>query len=175
VAAYLVGSLAAGSALGGALGALGSLLAPSGRVALALLGAAVVAGLALDVLGGARLPTVRRQVNEEWLYRYRGWVYGVGFGFQLGLGVATIVTTSAVYATLLGALLSGSPFLGALLAGTFALGRAVVLLAAFPVTTPGRLVAIDALLRRWDRRSRLASLAAQLGLAAVSLALAFAP
>ena len=45
-----------------------------------------------------RLPTTRRQVNEDWMGRYRGWVYGGAFGAQLGSGVATIVTSAAVYA-----------------------------------------------------------------------------
>jgi hypothetical protein len=139
-----------------------------------VLGGAILIGLAPDVVGAIRLPTVRRQVNEEWLYRYRGWVYGIGFGFQLGLGVATIVTSSAVYVTLLGAFLTGSVKLGALLAGTFALARSATVVVTFPVKTPGRLVAVDALLRRWERRSRLASLAVQLCLAVASFVLAFA-
>ena len=63
---------------------------------------------------GRRLPGVRRQVDDDWLRRYRGWVYGAGFGFQLGIGVVTIVTTAAVYATfalaaLTGAVATGSP------------------------------------------------------------------
>ena len=57
-------------------------------------------GLAADLrLGGLRLPGPRRQVDERWLHRYRGWVYGVGFGFQLGFGLLTVVTTSTVYLT----------------------------------------------------------------------------
>ena len=37
----------------------------------------------------SRLPTTRRQVNEDWVHRYRGWVYGISFGAQLGVGLAT--------------------------------------------------------------------------------------
>lgn len=49
-----------------------------------------LAGLALDLgLGALRLPGPARQVDEDWLARYRGWVYGAGFGTQLGLGVVT--------------------------------------------------------------------------------------
>ena len=40
-------------------------------------------------LGGRALPSVQRQVNEDWLVEFRGWVYGFGFGAQLGAGVAT--------------------------------------------------------------------------------------
>ena len=64
---------------------------------------------------GLRLPTVHRQVNEDWMVRYRGWVYGLGFGLQLGTGVVTVVTTSAVYAMWVAALLSGRRRPGALI------------------------------------------------------------
>ena len=37
---------------------------------------------------GRRLPSWRRQVNEDWLVGYRPWVVGGGFGLQLGAGVA---------------------------------------------------------------------------------------
>src|SRR4051794_37653013 len=81
---------AAAGALAGALGALAGLRgASAGPV---LLAAALAAGLALDAAG--RLPTVHRQVNEDWLGAYRGWVCGLGFEVQLGAGPATIVTSA---------------------------------------------------------------------------------
>ena len=49
---------------------------------------------------GWRLPTWHRQVDERWLGTYRGWVYGAGFGFQLGLGIATIIPAAVTYAML---------------------------------------------------------------------------
>ena len=60
---------------------------------------AVVAGppaalLAAGVDTGAFgdwLPLVRRQVDDAWLARYRSWVYGGGFGWQIGVGVATYI------------------------------------------------------------------------------------
>ena len=48
-------------------------------------------------LGGFRLPSHTRQVNESWLDQFRSWVYGGGFGWQIGVGLATYVTTAAVY------------------------------------------------------------------------------
>src|SRR4051794_41008151 len=103
VSAYLAASTVAAAALGGVLGALGAVLPlpAGGSVGLALLVIGLcAAALAFDVsLGGLRLPTVHRQVDKDWLDRYRGWVVGAGFGLQLGLGVVTIVTTSAVYLT----------------------------------------------------------------------------
>ena len=96
-----------GAALSGAAGP---------REAAAALALLAVAGIAADLrLGDLRLPTVRRQVDNRWLNRYRGWVYGVGFGFQLGLGVVTVVTTSAVYLAFAAAMLSGSPAAGAMI------------------------------------------------------------
>src|SRR3954470_58280 len=108
---YFVGSVLGGALIGGLLGAIGAGapalgLGLSGTAVLAVVGVLSVAGVAFDLrLGGLRLPTVQRQVDEDWLVRYRGWVVGVGFGFQLGLGVVTIVTTATVYVALAAALL----------------------------------------------------------------------
>src|SRR6185503_13801778 len=129
---------------------------------LAVLGAVVAIGLVLDIGAfGASLPTVHRQVNEDWLHRYRGWVYGLGFGAQLGLGLATIVTTSAVYATWAAALLSGSPAAGAVIGATFGLLRAAVLLLTVGARTPDRAYRIDGRIQRWAAPARRAAYALQ--------------
>ena len=95
-AAYLIGSLAGGLVLGGLAGLLGSALPAPWRAspwALGLAAALLLLGLALDLAaGGRKLPSWRRQVDEQWLTRYRGWVYGIGFGAQLGFGLVTIIT-----------------------------------------------------------------------------------
>ena len=126
--AYVVASTAGGLSVGAVLGWLGSLfgvgVVPSRAAAVTVvLGAAAVDSFAL------RLPTTRRQVNEDWLVRYREWVYGTGFGFQLGMGVVTIVTSAAVYATMLLAVVAGSPVAGATIGATFGLVRALPVLA----------------------------------------------
>ena len=101
VSAYLAGSLVGGAVAGGLLAALGLALGASGwstSVRLAAIAIALVFGLVLDLgVGGLRLPTIRRQVDEGWRGSYRGWVWGLTFGFQLALGVVTVVTTSTVY------------------------------------------------------------------------------
>jgi hypothetical protein len=79
--------------------------------------------------------------------RYRGWVYGLGYGSQLGLGVATVVTSAATYVTLLGALLAG-PGTGALVMGVYGALRGLTPLLAASVRTPAQLVALHARLRR---------------------------
>ena len=57
-----------------------------------------ILGLAIDArMFGSRVPGPRRQVDENWLATYRGWVYGAGFGAQLGVAFATIVTASATW------------------------------------------------------------------------------
>jgi hypothetical protein len=129
--AFAIGAIAAGSAAGAGAAALGSLL-PGGTAwrTLALLVALGVALLFDATPLGGRLPTTRRQVNEDWLTRYRGWVYGVAFGAQLGVGVATIVTSAAIYATGAVAFLCGDPAIGAAIGAVFGVVRAMPLLPA---------------------------------------------
>jgi hypothetical protein len=130
VAAHLAGAAVAGAALGALLGLLGTPL-PDGRVPLAFAAGLAVVGALVDArVGGVRLPTVHRQVDDGWLDQYRGWVYGLGFGFQLGLGVTTVVTTPAVYLTLVLALLSGSWPAGLVIGLVFGAGRGLA-----PLTT----------------------------------------
>jgi len=140
VAAYLLGSTAAGTLAGAVLGTLGHALALGpGATALAVVTLSALA-LAVDVgLGGLRVPTVRRQVDKDWLGRYRGWVVGAGFGAQLGLGVVTIVNTAAVYLMLALALLTGSTAAGATVGATFGLVRALIILVVARVRRPDQL------------------------------------
>jgi hypothetical protein len=161
---YLAGSTTAGSGLGALLGWLGSLVMPSAAAGPSrwLLAGLLGAGVALDVgAGGLRLPTVRRQVNEDWLRRYRGWVYGVGFGAQLGVGFATIVSVSAVYLAFSAAFLASSPFAGALVGGAFGLFRAGAQFAVVRVKRVDQLARAASLLRRWDRPARRVAIAAE--------------
>ena len=78
-----------------------------------VLAAAAALGVAADMgVGRLAVPSMQRQVNEDWLTTYRGWVYGLGFGYQLGLGIATIVTTSTVWLVWVVALARGSWLVG---------------------------------------------------------------
>jgi hypothetical protein len=150
VSAYVGGSLIAAAAFGALLGWAGAGVRTLGHPGPDMLGAVAVAtcaaAAAFDAhLFGTRLPSWHRQVNEDWLQRYRGWVYGVGFGAQLGVGVVTIVTTAAVYATWVLAVLSGSAIRGAVIGAVFGAVRAV------PVLALGR-VGLPEQLRRTHRR-----------------------
>src|SRR3954452_25200529 len=100
--AYVSGSIAGGAVLGALAGLAGWFVLRGllGRSAgwPAVFAVCVITAILELTAGRLRLPSWRRQVNEDWLSRYRGWVYGVGYGFQLGLGVVTIITTAALYA-----------------------------------------------------------------------------
>ena len=124
--AYAAGCLLGGSVTGLVLGAVGAVL-PALPV-LVLAGAACLLAAAADLAahaGPVRLPGGHRQVDRAWLDRYRGWVYGAGFGVQLGLGVVTVVTSAATYAVLVLAVLTQSALGGLLVGGVFGLARAV--------------------------------------------------
>lgn len=174
VTAFIAGSTGAGALLGGLLGGAGSLAGLEGTTTAAAAAAAVLLlALAFDLgVAGLRLPTVPRQVDDLWLYRYRGWVMGIGFGFQLGLGVVTIVTTAFTYATFLLAAMSGSIAGGVVIGATYGLVRAATVLGGARVDSPERLMAMHARLRRWEPPARRAVLGIQGLLLVVAVALA---
>jgi sulfite exporter TauE/SafE len=172
VTAFALAATAAGAGLGAVLGAFGGLVDLSAAARTGLLAAAVAVAVAVDLAPGLRAPGPRRQVNEAWLHRYRGWVYGAGFGVQLGLGVTTIVSTAAVYATGAAAFLAGSAAAGALVGGAFGLARAATLLAAGGVDEPAALAALDRRLVAWERPARVAALVAEAALVALAVAVA---
>ncbi len=129
ISAYVLGCLLGGATTGLLLGTVGAVLPRlPGPVALALAGLACLLAAAAD-LAPRRLPGGHRQVDEDWLTRYRGWVYGLGYGYQLGLGVVTVVTSAATYAVLALTLLSQSLWVGLALGAVFGGARCVPALA----------------------------------------------
>jgi sulfite exporter TauE/SafE len=143
VAGSVAGGLLVG-ALAGGFGALALAAVDLGTTArLGLLAGAALLALAVDLRPArTRAPGPRRQVNEQWLEVYREWVYGGGFGLQLGAAVLTQVATAAVYVMLLAAALTGSVVAGALVGGVFGLGRALPVLATWRVHDTGALAAL---------------------------------
>jgi hypothetical protein len=138
---YLVGSTAGGAGLG-ALAGIVAFAVPAGSRALLVVGALACAVAALADARGRMPPSWRRQVDENWLQRYRGWVVGGGFGLQLGFGLVTIVSSASVYAALLLAVLTGS-FWGAVAIGTtFGLVRGLPLLTVRGVRSGETLAAL---------------------------------
>jgi hypothetical protein len=173
--AYVLSSTLGGTAAGVVAALLGSLVPEAVRsspATLVLVAVVLLVGLALDLgAGGARLPSWRRQVDEAWLGRYRGWVVGTGFGAQLGVGVVTIVTSSTTYAVLLLCALSGSVTVGAVVGGLFGLVRALPLVLMARVDTRERLWAV---LRRVEHAAPIADRVARLALAVGAAALTVA-
>ncbi|HEV2075092.1 MAG TPA: hypothetical protein VGR10_02530 [Thermoleophilaceae bacterium] len=172
VAAFVLASTMAGALLGLLLGAVGSAAGIGGSAAaLWVLAGALLLGLVVEAAPlGLRLPTVERQVDDQWLYRYRGWVTGAGFGFQLGLGMVTIVTTALTYVAFLAAALSGSGAAGALVGGVYGGLRGATALLSARVDTPDRLARLEGWIRRWDPTARRVSVVVQAMLAAAAIA-----
>ena len=131
-----LGAVVGGATVGAALGALGhvSVAGVDSNVRLVLL-ALVCAGAAAWDLSGRRFPG-RRQVNEDWLVAYRSWVYGAGFGVQLGAAVATVVNTALVPLFMLAALLAGDVTAGLLMGTAFGAVRGASLVLGRRVRTP---------------------------------------
>jgi hypothetical protein len=162
VVAYLLGSTLGGLALGALAALLGGLVPPAVRSSLGVtvaLGAVLLLLAGLDVLGSSaggrpprvRLPSWQRQVDEQWLGRYRGWVYGLGFGAQLGFGLVTIITSATVYAVVLVMVWSGDVPAGLATGGTFGLVRALPVLLGRRVQEPVSLRRLLASVDRWAR------------------------
>ncbi len=169
-----LGAVLGGAAIGAALGALGQALAGSlGDVArLVLLAGACALAAAWD-MSSRRLPG-RRQVNEDWLVAYRSWVYGTGFGLQLGAAVATVVNTALVPLFMLAALLAGDTSAGLVIGAAFGAARGATMALSSRVRTPDDLRRLHRRLDfHADRARRLgAGAAAGLGCAAAASLLA---
>ena len=168
-ALFIVASTTAGAAVGAVLGLLGSLVVAQVGIGwrLGVLGAALALGVVWE-LGRSTVPGPRRQVNERWLDRYRRWIYASGFGAQLGIGVVTIVVTSAVYAVWAAAVVSARPGAGAAIGAAAGAMRGASLLAAAGATTPQRLVGLHERLEAINRPVRRGTLTAQLALVGIA-------
>lgn len=148
---YVVGAIVGGATLGAVMTVLAAAVSGLGVASTALLGIAAgvaVLGAAVDsgVLG-VNPPFLKRQVNEYWLSKYRAWVYGSGFGWQIGAGVTTYVMTAAIFVTIAYGALTAGPVAALVLGVWFGLvrGLAVLLTARSRSTTE-----LFALHRRFD-------------------------
>jgi hypothetical protein len=172
VTAYVVASVAGGALVGAVAGALGDLVWTVEAPAWALLVAAALAVAAAGLDAAGRVTGPHRQVDEVWLTRYRDWVVGLGYGFQLGLGGVTIVTSATVYLTWLLELLTGDVLAGVAVGAVFGLARALPVLTNRRAVEPASLRAVH---RRWQAAAtpirRLATaVAATCGAALTALA-----
>jgi hypothetical protein len=142
---FVLGSVAGGALLGslGALAALavrGTGLGPDSRLWLAAIATLVATGFDARVFRPA-LPHQRRQVDEAWLDEFRPWVYGTGFGAQIGAGLVTYVMSAGVYLVVVLGALGAAPITALLLGTAFGLVRGAAVLLGARNTTPERLAA----------------------------------
>ncbi len=176
---FVVGAVVGGLTLGG-VAALGAAALAALEVSLgARLGLAAVIATATAAVDlgafGIELPIFKRQVNDAWLRRYRSWVYGSGFGWQIGVGVATYIMTAGVLLTVALAVLTSSPLLAVLVGATFGLVRGSAVFVGRTGTTPAALGRIHERLDRAAPTSRAAAAGIQVLAAAVFAALAWHP
>lgn len=140
--------------------------------------AAVLASLAALVDAGAfgrRPPFFKRQVDDAWLSKYRAWVYGGGFGWQIGLGLATYIMTAGVVLTALLAGLTASPWAAFGIAVAFGLSRGLVVLLGARLRSPADLGALHARLDALEAPVRWGVVGVQAAVAVLTATLAWGP
>ena len=148
---YVLGAIAGGATFGGAIALLAIVVRAFDASTTTLLVATAVAaivGATVDsgVLGFGP-PFFLRQVNELWLGKYRAWLYGTGFGWQIGAGVVTYIMTAAVFVTIALGALTASPVAALCVGVAFGLVRGL----AVYLTARARSTAdLFALHRRFD-------------------------
>ena len=166
---FIAGAVLGGCTLGGVSAALAAIVDGAGiahGTALAVAAVAALAAAAVDarVLGFGP-PFIRRQVNETWLSRYRPWVYGGGFGWQIGVGVTTYVMTAAVALTIVFATLSANPWVAFAISAAFGLARGLTVLLSAPLRTQSDLYAFHRRFAASGEFVRQAVIAVQLAVA----------
>lgn len=164
---FLFGAILGGATLGvvaasGALVISAIEMSPAASAVLVLVAGLVTVASDLGV-GGFRLPANPRQVERTWLDRYRSWVYGVGFGWQLGVGVATYVMSASVYLMVVAAAATGRPLLAITIVTLFGFLRGLAILPAAGVRTPADLARLHRLIERFRPLSRTISVVTQIG------------
>ena len=92
-------------------------------------------------LGGFHLPVHHRQVNERWLDQFRPWVYGAGFGWQIGAGLVTYIKAAALYLMIVLAALTADPWVALSIGALFGLVRGLAVLLGLGITTAQALTA----------------------------------
>ncbi len=148
---FVIGAVVGGLTLGLGMAALAAAVAmldltPATLLALGT-GALLVTALSDSRIFGRQLPNHPRQVNERWLDQYRSWVYGAGFGWQIGVGLATYIMTAAVYALIVLGALTTDPAIALALGVAFGFVRGLAILLGRGITSTAALVAFH---RRFD-------------------------
>jgi hypothetical protein len=176
---FVVGSVVGGLSLGalaavGATGVAALDLSTATRLGAGAVLATATASIDLGIAGVA-LPIFKRQVNDAWLRRYRSWAYGAGFGWQIGVGVATYIMTAGVFLTIGLAVLAASPGTALLVGATFGLVRGSAVFVSRPATTPAALGRVHERLEALGPASRAAAAGVQVVAAAALAGAAWHP
>jgi hypothetical protein len=166
------GAVLGGLTLGAAIAAaalVGAAIAPPASTALAVLAGAAFVAAAIDTkLFGIGPPFLCRQVNQDWLLNYRSWVYGGGFGLQIGAGMTTYVMTAAVPLMIVTGALGAAPLAAVGIGVAFGLSRGLAVLLGARLRNPAALTEFH---RRFDARAepvRQAVIAVQLAVAVIA-------
>ena len=140
---FIAGGTAGGASLGLAMAALAlgvRAAAPTTTtLAVTACAAAALAAASDSRVGGFRLPFHSRQVNERWLDQFRPWVYGAGFGWQIGAGLVTYIKTAALYLMIVLAALTAGPATALGIGLLFGLVRGLAVLLGRGITSPAGL------------------------------------
>jgi hypothetical protein len=176
---FVIGSIGGGLTLGGLMAGLAIWAADSGFSPAAASSVITMAALVTAASDGRvaslRLPAHDRQVNERWLDQYRSWVYGIGFGWQIGTGLGTYIMTAGVYLLILMGALSGRPLFALALGATFGLIRGLAVYLTVGSDSVEGLLAFHANFESHREAFRRATIAFQAALAVGATAAAPAP
>ncbi len=168
---FVLGSLVGGASLGLVMAALAAGLGAAGLSSTTLAAfaatACLVAAMSDDQRVKFRLPVHHRQVNERWLDQFRPWVYGTGFGWQIGAGVVTYIKTSAVYLLIVLAALTGDPWVSLGIGVLFGLARGLAVFLGRRITSPIALADFHRHFMALDSNARRAIVAWDLAVALV--------
>lgn len=169
---FVGGAVLGGLTLGAVMAALAALVGSLGLSTAVVLGIVTVAALVcaasdLDPFG-LHIPFHGRQVNERWLDQYRAWVYGAGFGWQIGCGLATYITTAGMYLTILLAALTGEPIVALAIGAGFGLIRGLAIFAGRHITDTDHLLAVHRRFGALRRPVRLATIGVMLAVGVVA-------
>jgi MFS family permease len=170
---FVAGATIGGACLGAVMAGLAAAVhwaAPSPQQVTAVVVAAAALTVASDLrVGGFRLPTIPRQVDETWIGRYRPWVYASGFGWQIGAGLTTYVMTAGVYLLVALAALTGRPLLALAIGTGFGLLRGLAILCGAGLTTAAAVRGFHARFETAAPLSLAIAVVAQLDVAIVAL------
>lgn len=176
---FILGAVVGGATLGAGAAVLAAgvdALDPTPTtVASMVAGLAALAALVDAGAAGRRPPFFRRQVDDAWLSTYRAWVYGSGFGWQIGAGLTTYIMTAGVALTVVLAVLTGDPQTALALGCAFGLARGLVVLLGAGLRSPAALGALHERLDTLEAPVRWAVVAVQAAVALAVVATATSP